>query len=866
MAKKSEYLDNFKNLYDDNIQRSRRLIVNTDWYEKKNRLQFEHKIKEFKVATDYTSLILQYLQEFIEECSTVEREMPGVQVYINSIVEIINIHLKRIDNYYKNTKTNFKSLDHRREEDEFQTKIIFEGQRKIKKALNKLNIKNDYNDLTVKFYDDAKASLLLREPLVSRGDRVAKRIEAMNIDWNPVQSTEMLINMKQSDIPPYDPELHFWEQPDSTVQFWQEERMKLQTGININGYHVHPWLYWHLNIFKTPIPLADGTEPTIHPYFRDNEYFFVESVKEAEALKDRGLLLWGTRRFSKSVIIGSYIDFKAHTKYNSVATVTGGSEGDLSDLTDKIKSSMDFRHPALRMDTLSANWNSGDTKLGIRLTNTKVIDYSIIRVKNLAGGASKSTQKTAGGGPSAFVTDEIGKFNFLKSYLAALPSFRTPHGFKALPILVGTAGESDLSNDAFTVLSNPEMYKMMPMNWDLLEHGIDPDYITWTRRMFGTFAPGQMSYLYPKIDTTFDKFMLEPGKDGWKDIKIQKTNWKLAKEEILKEREEAASDKLLLQQITVQTPIDPEDSMMSAKKNPFPATGIKRYKQRLQSEGDKVYGIGRRIELYRNKDDHKKIEYELSTKEVNEFPHNGKFTDCPFVLYDDFPETRPLDPYRYLAGLDDYKQDQSEGDSIGSFYIFDRLKRKIVLSLANRPDPHTDFHKQMHMALDAYNAKCFMENEDMDFKKYLDRVTEPTNYLYTGFDAYGDFQKFNNGTRKFGWKPDKNTVPQMRGYVIDYVKDNMDIFDNDGNITHTISGYNRIDDIQLLEEMINFKSDGNFDRIVAFGSCLAYDFYLTNALYITPQTNTQRKEEDRQKQFRPQTTNRYLTKKRYNLF
>ncbi len=171
---------------------------------------------------------------------------------------------------------------------------------------------------------------------------------------------------------------------------------------------------------------------------------------------------------------------------------------------------------------------------------------------------------------------------------------------------------------------------------------------------------------------------------------------------------------------------------------------------------------------------------------MKEYPHNGTFTDCPFLLYDDFPEERPTDIYRFVAGLDDYKQDESEGDSIGAFYIFDRLKRKIVLSLANRPDPHTDFHKQMHMALDAWNCKCFMENEDMDFKKYLDRFSDPSMYLYTGFDAYDDFSKFQNGKRKFGWRPDKNTVPIVRGYSVDYTKDDVDYYDKNDNLTHTV--------------------------------------------------------------------------------
>lgn len=172
----------------------------------------------------------------------------------------------------------------------------------------------------------------------------------------------------------------------------------------------------------------------------------------------------------------------------------------------------------------------------------------------------------------------------------------------------------------------------------------------------------------------------------------------------------------------------------------------------------------------------------------------------------------------------------------------------------------------MHMALDAWNAKCFMENEDMDFKKYLDRVSDPYLYLYKGFDAHSDFAngKFQNGKRTFGWRPDKNTVPIIRGYIIDYTKDDIDFYDDNGNVTHSVGGYERIQDVQLLEEMIKFKSDGNFDRLVSFGSCLAIDYYLSSN-YITPQTNTTRNNEEKQEKFK-QPRNKYFTRRRRGFF
>ena len=44
-----------------------------------------------------------------------------------------------------------------------------------------------------------------------------------------------------------------------------------------------------------------------------------------------------------------------------------------------------------------------------------------------------------------------------------------------------------------------------------------------------------------------------------------------------------------------------------------------------------------------------------------EYPHQGGFVDAPVMIYEGLPEVKP--PYGlYIAGLDDYKHDQSDGD------------------------------------------------------------------------------------------------------------------------------------------------------------------------------------------------------------
>lgn len=561
----------------------------------------------------------------------------------------------------------------------------------------------------------------------------------------------------------------------------------------------------------------------------------------------------------------SMVYYKLKTNPTKNGTLTATNEKDIESITDKINIALEYSHPAFYINANAKDWKKL-IRFGMKTKGGRELKLFYLNIINTDAGSKRGGQKTAGGAPVVFVMDEAGKEDFLKSYNAAIPSFETSNGWKCTPFYVGTGGETDLSAEAEKVLSNPKTFRFIEMDWDLLEKNIPKEGITWNRRPFGWFIPAQMGYKkgFKRIEKNFSDFLGLESVELSK-IKILQTDW-VHNTKVCKEaRDKVKNDKTQLQQEIVFYPLDPEECFMSAKSNPYPADGIKRHKERLQSEGDKVFGTARRIGLERDKEDSRKINYYLdTTKEINEYPHDGSFTDCPFLLYDDFPEERPEDPYRFVAGLDDYKFEESEGDSIGAFYIFDRLKRKIVLGLANRPNPHYEFHRQIHMALDAYNAKCFMENADMDFKKYLDRVSDPSLYLYKGFDAFDDFSKFQNGTRKFGWRPDKNTVPIVRGYTIDYTLDDVEDVDEHGNITHTVRGFERIEDIQLLEEMVKYKPSGNFDRLVAFGSCLAIDYYLT-CKYITPKTNYIKREEESYQKPTPKR-NKFFIQKRRSLF
>ena len=798
------------------------------------------------------SNIVGRLNHFIKG-SPGEKHLKRNKEIVKYILDIISIFTYNCDNYLEeNPVTNITSSKVRNLEIKFQD-LVFNEKIKIEDKLEAMGAFSEYEDVKVKFFKDDKASLVLREPLILLNEDVKLITNTLDIKWETTvnMSKEMYINMSPKDIPSWNPRKHFFEQEQSSIQFWTEELHKIKHGLTIGGYYIHPWLYFHLNFFKTPIPQYDGSEPTIQPGLRDNEWFFAENLKNCINEKNpnyyaKAMLVYGTRRFAKSVILASLAHWRTLTKFNSFGTIVGGDSSDLSSLTSKVKTSMTYIEKAFKLDMIVQNWSNGETTFGIKEDVSNAIIFSTLIVQNLQAGAKGKTQKTAGLAPSVSIYDEIGKYPFLKGYLAALPSFKTPYGFKCVTVLAGTGGEADLSVDAMHVLSNPEAYDLLPMDWDLLENKIDPEFITWKRRKFATFFPGQMAYEdgFIKEPTDFGKYLGIKSEDLDK-ISIDVTNWESNKQLLADtvaeaEKVKGGKGKLLAQQKKVQYPIDPEDCFITIQGNPFPSDEAKIHRKSLEETGN----LGRKVLLRQNTAG--EIEAD-SADHLNlaDFPHQGGFVDAPVMLYEGLPDFKP--PYGlYIAGLDDYKHDSSDGDSVGSMTIykrewFDPWSLRIVASYHSRPNPRSKFDRQCYYLLKGFNAVCFHENEDNNFKGYLDKKHETEVYMAQGLSFASELNLNSNGNRDYGWAATTKNINFGYGLITRYLNEEDTIKDENGD-EFTVLGVQKVPDIGMLQEIESFTLDGNFDRLRSFMGALLYSHYL-DKIFMYPKAPSRKSKE-----------------------
>jgi hypothetical protein len=1200
------------------------------------------KAATFKQETDITNSIVNRLSAFIKETeNSGDRSLEKVQSFINFTVNIIDLHIKKCDTYLNYSMDELEKkieteeeVEYRGQEIKFQDEV-FQKKIKIQDVLDDLNLKSNFGSKEIKFFKDEKAPLIMREPLCLLNEEVDLRTENIPVFWNVSTSKEMFINMKNSDIPKWNVNKHYFDQETSTLQFWSEEQHKIKNGINLGGFFMHGWLYFHLNFFMTPIPQIDGTEPNIQPDLRDNEYFFAENLKEIinpeyPEFYSKALLIYGTRRFGKSVILASLAHWRSITKFNSSGTIIGGTSSDLNALTSKIKTSMSFIEKPLRLGILSQNWDNGETFFGIKEDSSTSRVFSSLIVQNLEAGTLKKTQKTAGLAPSVSIYDEIGKYPFLKPYLAALPSFKTPYGFKTITVLAGcvcagtkvwnnegqlvniedltqeqgilgydgnsaykeniewfkapekkpcyriettgrnfiecsddhpllwsnannrttnnkkkvsfklakdlkvgdqlmvlneipifgsnkikdarllglligdgnyslkatpslscgdeeififikekynykinkqfkmktggtfrnltlpevrfvikeagifgqtklqkrlpknihkydeksvteilggyfdadgnvyynikknsirvvltsiceellvevkyqllklgigssitkekrnikpskeyegqmeyifrlyinrredvirfknkinflvthkqktlemvdtlfkgncniklnpckfeldpinkkgqyfvgkenlqnlrseritkiefigqkdiynmhtrttntylsngfvtkqTGGEAELSKDAMDVLSNPKAFDLLPMNWDKLESRMDPEQITWKRRMFATFFPGQMAYEegFIKDPTPLDKYLKIENEELAK-ITINVTRWKENKEYLEKKAAEAKNSKtakasLLVQQRKVQYPLDPEDCFLSSEENPFPVQEAQERKQYLYDTGK----WDRRRKLIRNSNGN--IEVQISTSELASFPHPGGIIDAPILIFEDIPENTPS-IYTYVAGGDFYKQIDSATDSVGTIAIYkfplfgDPYEFQLVASYSARPDSFNKFYDNCLILLEAYNAAFFPENEDLSgFQTYLEKKHLEDKYLMRNIDFSGTLEMVMESKRKWGWTP-ANSKKKLFSIFVNYCHETV-VIKNDLGESVEVKRVQTFSDVGILEEILSYKPDANVDRITAHMGAVGFLHYLEKN-YIYPK-NSKRKEQE----------------------
>jgi len=579
-------------------------------------------------------------------------------------------------------------------------------------------------------------------------------------------------------------------------------------GAMMDGVYINPFLYWHLNFWNTEVDVIDErgriSQKYANPYLRDNEWVITNEIDRAQQEK-KGLVILGIRRLAKSVIESSYIAWGATFDENSQNIIAGLNAPDIKLITDKIDKGLNFLPEAWRWQRIEDNWKN-QVSLGIKTKSGERIPFSQILIRNLDEGNNE--EAIAGTKPRKLIIDEIGKGNFLRGFQAAVPGFTTPFGWGCSPILTGTGGDMKKFMDAKSLMFDVD-------NFNFLTYNNEKD----DKRIHGLF----ISYKYrmeSKEDSTLGAFLDKPASSELHNVKMLVSNEEKAKEITTNnlERLKKAGDRIAYLKEKMYYPLEVDDIFLNEDTNIFDIEAAKRQKSRLLQQER----TGTPVILF---NDGEKISHEFTDKRpITNFPLKASdMKDAPVVIYE-FPIENP--PYGlYVAGVDPYRQGKSAySSSLGSVYVYKRMhdltgekyQDMFVASYCARPDKKETWEEQARLLIKYFNARTLCENDDISFIEYM-KSKGDAHYLEKQPQWLLEVVPNTTVKREYGvHRSAQKIIDYLHNCLKKYMEEVIYTEKNEaGDVIREQLGVSKIFDPVLLEEIIQYNDQGNFDRIVA---------------------------------------------------
>lgn len=417
------------------------------------------------------------------------------------------------------------------------------------------------------------------------------------------------------------------------------------------------------------------------------------------------------------------------------------------------------------------------------------------------GVSSKDDEsKLRGKRAAKILIEEFGTFpRLVDLYNVLLPSVQEGDIVFGQIYMLGTAGdnESDFAG-AQEIMYNPKGYNMyaIPNVYDKFNQG---------KPYFVFFFPG-----YVNRKGCYNE-------DGVSDV-IK------ALIEILMNRYRVkynSTDPNTIIKTIAEVPITPAEAIVKTGVNMFPVADLTERVGQLDAnptEYDDVY-VG---DLIFNKNG--QVEYKpTSAQPIRDFPHKDNKIEGAIEIYQ-MPEIdkntgKPYDD-RYILGADPYDDDESNTMSLGSIFVLDLWTDRIVAEYTGRPNFADDYYEICRKLCLFYNGRLNYEYN----KKGLFSHFSTRNSLYLLTDVL-DFLKekqmmkdgYGNKSKGTNASPAINAYARsrLRSWLLSPVPitQNIDGEDKEVMVPRLFTVRNRA----LLKELINYNSEGNFDRISAMG-------------------------------------------------
>jgi len=283
---------------------------------------------------------------------------------------------------------------------------------------------------------------------------------------------------------------------------------------------------------------------------------------------------------------------------------------------------------------------------------------------------------------------------------------------------------------------------------------------------------------------------------------------------------EASRDKVIkatknpdaIARFIAEEPRKPQEAIMRLGGTIFPINDLKEHLNHIRSDPEgfeeKEY-VGK----LKVNPDTEKIEWKLNpeAKPIRIYPQTDKRNlEGAIVIYEHPVANSEGDiPFGvYLAGNDPYDHDESTTDSLGSTFILNKLTGRIVAEYTGRPSTADRYYENTRRLLLYYNARCNYENNNKGLFTYFNNRHHA--HLLCDTPKIVHDKIYDKGLLNRG-KGTPGTLPIQkwgREQILIWLTTPVAPGSERLNL-HTIRS------IPLLQELIYWHKDGNFDRVDA---------------------------------------------------
>ena len=602
------------------------------------------------------------------------------------------------------------------------------------------------------------------------------------------------------------------------IKFWEQETNRCLNGYvapdgdTITGYH-----YFYLNY--SPIMKLDQVEYTDKfgnkrtrrerilgfPRFWDYDYYYFNAIEEAELQgKHMATLKCRQRGYSfkgASMLVRNYELIKGSKNF-AVASEQKFLVGD--GLLTKAWQIMDFvdKHTAWSKQRLTS------TRME-RVSGYKVTDEFGKQTEqgyqsSITGITLKNDPERLRGTRGKLVLfEEGGKFpNLETAWRVEQPAVETDDGEAfGLMCLFGTGGTEGGSFDGLkNIFYNPEAFNVLSFD-NIWDDGRD-------NTKCGFFVPS-WSNMEGNDENGNPKYM---DKDG-NSLK------ELAMEELIKQRnivKDGGASQSSIDRFISERPLKPQEAVLELGKNIFPRKLLMDQLTKIRTN-KKIQSMKHIVDLSWDGSGGVKA---TEKKSGDITTYHLKKDDKPegSIVIWEYPINDP--PFGlYIGGCDPYDHDESFTNSLGSTFIFKRVRAGeawndvIVAEYTGRPATAEEYYENVRKLLIFYNARLLFENERKGIYPYF--TNKHCDYLLADQPdkVISEIFKDSKVQRRKGCHMTNSIRAYGEGLIIEWLMDEYE--EGHPNIE-------RIYSEALLEELIENDGVRNVDRVIALCMVMLY--------------------------------------------